>query len=778
MKKIAIMTWYHYHNFGTALQVVASAKAIKKLGYEVDIIQYVPHAKLVSIPKIKGMRSYIKEKCTNLYKRINGKKEKNESQIIDEEKRNTFNNFLGKNITLTKKCNICSELFTLNNYYDAFICGSDQIWAPSIFNPKYFLDFADNPEKILAYAPSIGLNKIDDKYVRDRMKTMIERFEHLSIREEQGKDIIKEICEKNARVVLDPTLLLTAQEWNEIAVSIGEKTPYILCYFLGSNKKNWSHVERLSEKTNLPLKILPVFSYDYKRGHETVGGVGPGEFLDLVANATFLCTDSFHGVLFSVKFKKPFYVYERFSNKDKNSQNSRVYNILKLLNLESRLITNKTTIDSYPLECDYSKASDTLIKKIEESLEYLESALLKSVSVEKNVTDFQITNTCCGCGVCKLVCKNNAIEVKRDEIDGFIKAFIVHEKCIRCKSCKDVCSFGGQENIEINPQKHSLYMAKTMDKTVLKASSSGGLGHEIAVLFSEKEYDVVGCIYDNENREAVHKLVPSGKLEELKAFRGSKYIQSKTHEVFSEVLNESDKAIVFGTPCQIAGLDRVLKLNKKRDKHILVDLICHGVPTQHLWEKYLDGINKQYSCGLTPNVLFRDKSKGWREIYMHVAGNEKEYSKWQKKDLFYSFFELMHCYMPACYECAYRTASSADIRLGDYWGPRYQKDIEGVSMVIAMTDVGENILSELKQKSKILLEKNDCQEYWTVQYPSNPIRPVFYENLIADLRTDGISLNKIAKKYCKNFEKNAKNKVLYREIDKKIKKVLRRLENG
>jgi len=743
MKKVAIMTWYHYSNFESAFQIVASVIATQKMGYEVDVVRYIPHNKVVTIPKPKNIQYYLMELCKRL---------KNMMQT-DKEKKIVFDDFINRNITLTKECKISSELFDLNRYYDAFICGSDQIWSPSFFNPKYFLDYVDNPNKMIAYASSIGLNKTSDQYVKNRMKANIGRFEYLSSREEQSKNLIKEVCGKDVRVVLDPTLLLNAQAWEEMIVQTKHKEPYILCYFLGNNKKNWAHVKRLSQKLNLPLKVIPIFSKDYKRGYEVLTGVGPGEFLDLIKNTSFICTDSFYGTIFSMNYEKPFYVYERFSKKDNNFQNSGVYSILKIMKLESRLVRNKTIDDDNPLKFDYSNTRKILIEKRAESLSYLENALSESVSYKEDDDPFSITNTCCGCGVCTLACGHNAIEVRKNE-DGFIQAIVNQENCTRCKTCKGVCPFNGQGNVKISPMTHNLYMARSTDQTVLRYSSSGGLGYVISRILCEKGYDVIGCTYDKENREAKHQLVSAGCIEKLEIFKGSKYIQSKTHEAFSEMLDKSNKAVVFGLPCQIAGLDKMLRTNKKRESHILVDLICHGVPTQHLWEKYLKEGAEKYGYGLMPDVLFRDKSRGWREMHISVQGNGKVYSKRDKEDMFYRFFLLGHCYMASCYECAYRTASAADIRLGDYWGPRYKKDTEGVSMVIAMTEIGKNILRELNVTNKIQLEEKSCEEYWTVQYPKNPIRPVFYEELTADLKDDHTLLGEIAKKYCKPFEVN------------------------
>ena len=696
----------------------------------------------------------------------------NNRRVPDSERELAFNKFLDAQIELTGECKTSSDLFQLNDKYEAFICGSDQIWAPSLFNSKYFLDFVEDPNKIIAYAPSIGLSNIEDVYVKNCMKKSIERFQHLSIREKQGQKLIQQLCNKEAQVVLDPTLLLSSEEWDNMAVSTKQKSPYILCYFLGNNKDTWKNVRQISKATKIPLKIIPVFKKDYKRDGDVVPGIGPGEFLDLVRNASLVCTDSFHGTAFSIIYEKPFYVYERFNNKDSNSQNSRVYNILKITGLENRLIKDKATVNNAPLSCEYGKAREKLKIKREESLLYLSDALNASTPSTNENKEYKITNTCCGCGVCSIVCPQGAIEIKRNA-DGFLDATIDQSKCIKCGLCRLVCPFNGEDGVQINEEKYNLYMLKSKDKSVLNSSSSGGAAYEISKKLCNDGYDVVGCTYDKEQQEAVHKKVSAGDIGGLEDFKGSKYIQSNTVDVFSEVVDETEKAVIIGTPCQIAGIDRLLRLKKRRTNYILIDLICHGVPSQHLWRKYIKTGSEKYGYGLTPKVQFRDKSKGWDRKYMSVEGNKKAYSMLEKKDSFYKFFLSNNCYMSSCYECNYREKTSADIRVGDYWGPRYKGDKDGVSMVISMTNTGEEILQELKRLDKIELENRSCEEYWTVQYPRNPIKPVFYNELINDFKDDSLTMDEVTEKYCSGFELHENLKIPYSFMNSFARKLVR-----
>jgi coenzyme F420-reducing hydrogenase beta subunit len=755
------MTWSHYRNFGTALQVTALSSGIKKLGYSVDVIDYVPHGQLVTMSNLNRLSGYID---LLRKKRRTGK----EVPFIDPAKEKAFEEFLGKYICYTKECKTDSDLFLLNEEYDAFVCGSDQIWAPTFFNEKYFLSFVENPNKRIAYAPSIGLTKIDDPYVKMRMAEHLKGFVSLSVREEQGAEIIKRISGKKAQVVLDPTLLLTSEEWDKLASPslgmIDEDKPYILCYFLGTDKSNRSHALEMSKKIGLPLKVIPVFQSDVQWGQEVLPGIGPAEFLTLIKNAALVCTDSFHGTCISILYQKPFLTYERFKSKDANNQNSRIHHILRLLGLDYRLVKDTNVPYNNPFECDYSDCNKRLEEKRTESVAFLSNAIKNAINTcKESKYDYVITNTCCGCGVCSLVCPKDAIDIRRDKL-GFLKFFIDAEKCVRCKKCRTVCPFGNDITQKIDRDKHSLYMLKSTCKNVLATSSSGGAGFEIARYLSEKGYDVAGCVYDRSKNEAVHRLIKAFDTDSLEQLKGSKYLQSNTKVAFSQVMDQTQRAVVFGTPCQIAGLDLLLKSKNKREQYVLIDLICYGVPSRYLWEKYLKEGSKRYGYGFNPDVRFRDKSEGWSKKYMKIEGQGKTYRKEEKNDLFYRFFHLRNCCMESCYECKFRIASSADIRIGDYWGPGYRKDKEGVSMVIALTEAGDAILHKLKTENRVVPEEKECSDYWTVQYPYNPIKPVFYEELIEDLKSDTKSLDDLASLYCSGFELYEKLYNLYNRV--------------
>ena len=172
LDKIAIMTWWHYRNFGTALQARALMEVIRR-DYFCDLINYIPNGKMVT-----RFNGFFKDYAWRILKKL-----RKLTQITEIERERKFQDFFNSFASFTDKCETSSELYRLNDQYSAFVCGSDQIWTPLHFNPKYFLDFVQDENKLVAYAPSIGVDCIADKDIKIYMGKLISRFSHLSVRE-------------------------------------------------------------------------------------------------------------------------------------------------------------------------------------------------------------------------------------------------------------------------------------------------------------------------------------------------------------------------------------------------------------------------------------------------------------------------------------------------------------------------------------------------------------------------------------------------------------------
>lgn len=754
-KKVALMTWFHYENYGTALQCSALYHTIKKRGYLIDLIDYYPKKIAVKDDVNPSLFYFTKKAFSRVYHRL-----KNHRPYTSKGKTALFEGYLADRITKTKQVKTAVELADFNGDYDAFVCGSDQIWAPICFDDKYYLSFVQNPDKMVAYAPSMGVMSISNERIREKIKALLNRFEHLAIRETQGANIIKDLTGKTAKVVLDPTLLLSNAEWDEFA-SVDKTNQiegkYILCYFLGDYKKTLKKVQRFAKEKHLPYYYIPVSENMRGYKHCVPFDVGPSEFVSLIKGAEYMLTDSFHGLAFSVNYKKQVKVFKRFTKKDPRNQNSRIFSLMQLLGIEGCCVDEKNIQKSYHYEIDYAPVHKRLEELKAESFSYLENALAKATTSQKQDSKNVSEVLCCGCGGCVAVCPFGAISMQMDE-EGFYHSVIDSEKCTHCGKCQKVCPMMRVQTQEIKDSQ-GLYSIKSKSEDTLKKSSSGGISHELSKHFIEKGYTVFGCTYDESRNGAKHIAIEN--IEDLYKIQGSKYIQSDTSLVMEQIakMKKGEKAVFFGTPCQVAGVDKLLLQANRREDFILVDLICHGVPSDYLWKKYLADADRKYHIGKNPSVVFRNKKYAWREMHITLCGNHHAYAKSEKKDDFYAFFCNCLCYMKTCYECPYREKSSADLRIGDYWGDRYKKDKQGVSMVIAATKRGEEALSILQNVCRV--EGGNLAEYWSVQVPYNISPTNFREDMICDFQKDDVSLAQTRKKYCRYYDSTKKLLKIY-----------------
>lgn len=763
-KKIAIMTWYKYKNFGTALQASAIYHIIESLGYNTTLIQY-EHKGNINEMSIKSFAKALPKKIIQAFNGV----------YISDERDMLYSEYLYKRVTETKKCVCYSELYDLNEFYDAFVCGSDQIWSPLGFDDKYFLSFVYDKRKMIAYAPSIGTPNIENPIIREKMADLISQFSKLSVRESQGVKIIQELVGKEAKNVLDPTLLLTSTEWDIFADT--DKTnridaPYILCYFLGDDRKYLKYVKKLSKTTKLPFYIIPITRKQKEEGHAVPFEVGPSEFVSLIKNAKYVCTDSFHGMAFSINYHIPFFAFKRFANNSCENQNSRIFSLLKLLKLEDRIVDKFNNKNM--LTCSFVYADKLLNEQRELSIKFLQESLAdatNSTDTSCNSVDYSITDLCCGCGSCVAICPKNAITISKNE-EGFEHYSIDYKLCIKCKKCKAVCPMQ-KIQAPMLTQSKSLYSAKSNSKETLATSSSGGVGYEIAKAYQKAGYYICGCMYDTTDNSAKHIIISPNESEKLSLLQGSKYIQSSSAQAIQKVaeISQKNKVVFFGMPCQIAGLNKLLEVLGRKENVLLVDLICHGIPTYYLWEKYLSEINKVHNLGTNPYIEFRSKKYPWREPAIAIYGNGNKYIKSTLKDDFYAFFRRGLCHMKTCMDCPYREKSSADLRIGDYWGERFKEDNEGVSMIISNTEKGEKVISLLNKKNLCHIQKQELNEYWSVQIPYNSQRPFFREKLINELKDDSIRLKHLRKKYCNGYDFYER----YAKYIITIKKIIRRV---
>ena len=297
---------------------------------------------------------------------------------------------------------------------------------------------------------------------------------------------------------------------------------------------------------------------------------------------------------------------------------------------------------------------------------------------------------CYGCGVCATVCGKKIIGIGLNK-EGFYEPRVIDpDRCVGCGLCLDVCSFLQEEPSLRRTEIHS-YAAWSKDTVIRRKCSSGGVGFELGRTLIEEDYKVCGVRYDAERARAEHYIATT--VKELIPSIGSKYKQSYTVDGF-KAINRKEKYLVTGTPCQIDSFRRYIRKFNVEDNFVLMDFFCHGVPSMHLWQKYLQEVEK-----LTGNVTYvswRNKLTAWHDSYDLLIRGEKSFynSRLSQGDRFYRFFLSDACLGKACYErCKYKyDRSAADIRIGDLWGNTYKSNEDGVSAAVAFTEKGNKIL--------------------------------------------------------------------------------------
>lgn len=311
---------------------------------------------------------------------------------------------------------------------------------------------------------------------------------------------------------------------------------------------------------------------------------------------------------------------------------------------------------------------------------------------------------CCGCRACEQVCPKKCVSMNLDE-EGFFYPSIKIDECIECNLCKQVCPIQDREEKQ---NKHmEVYAVKSKSIENIRESSSGGAFSVFAEYIIQNNGVVCGCAF-NDKFIAEHLFVDD--IKDIKKLKGSKYVQSDTLNTYKETkeyLKQNRLVIYVGTPCQIDGLKRFLDIKKIRcDKLITIDLICHGVPSPGLFNKYIEYIQKKSKIELT-DFKFRDKSRGeWGLVYSYsFKKNNKIKKKVKSASLspYYNAFLNNMIFRPVCYECKYAKESRiSDITLGDFWGvENYHQEFDrkyGVSALILNSEKGKKLFDENSHK--------------------------------------------------------------------------------
>ena len=355
-----------------------------------------------------------------------------------------------------------------------------------------------------------------------------------------------------------------------------------------------------------------------------------------------------------------------------------------------------------------------------------------------NIKDKSVLQDCTSCQMCAAVCAYDAVEIRLSE-DGFYRPYVDESKCKDCGLCTKVCyKFDPEVKVTSKDKldKFIVRSAQNHSDSLLRKVTSGGVADALAKELVKQGYICIGVAYNDDNHRAEH--VVASTATETDAFRGSKYIQSYSYDAFKYFVNNARTAkfAIFGLPCHIYAAHKFLTQRKQRDNCVLIDLFCHGCPSMLVWNKYEKRIKEQNGNKKFDEVQFRSKANGWGAFNVAVEiDGKRSFLSSPKQDEFYTLFFSDYVLNDACSECKLRSSMEyTDIRLGDFWGKRFQSDKKGVSAVVITSDRGLKIFDVIKEQFKIenctINEViNDRQSYGKVYSPDHETRMRMLDSL-------------------------------------------------
>lgn len=389
MKKIGIITILKVNNYGAELQAYATQAYLKKLGYDAEIIDYLFYknpqfirtkrsAPLFHFPFKKRLAEFVYPIWSQLKSLGNRRQQK-----LREQK---FAEFHHKNTSMSVTYRSIDELYGAHMDYDVYLTGSDQVWNPGIYSSvaPYFLDFAPHGCRRIAYASSFGVSQIPEE-VRPYYAEFLSHYDAIGVREKNAVDLVYHIAHKTAEWVLDPTLLLSRNEWMRVAspVCVDTQSPYILLYELTPCDYIQQLAHDIKSKTNWQIIRICKNASREDRDATIVNVIdaGPAEFLYLFSKASLIITNSFHGTAFSINFHRPFYTVLPL----RKQNNSRQRSLLELFGLTNRLLVEGAPYPNQSVQIDYTAVDEVLEAERAKSTRFLKTAINGKESVSKIV---------------------------------------------------------------------------------------------------------------------------------------------------------------------------------------------------------------------------------------------------------------------------------------------------------------------------------------------------------------------------------------------------------
>lgn len=719
--RVALATCHDKHNYGSMLQAWATQEFLEGRGFDVRTIDKAGLRGAISV----GRRGHYARHAADVQMyaekapfALHGARQRLSRRFGREmgERHAAFEAFARDRFRLTRRAYSFDEARELSAEYDALVVGSDQLWLPVNVAGDYFtLSWVASGVRKVAYATSFGLSELDG-WTSRRVGEFLPGYHAVSVREESGADIVEKVIGRRPEVVCDPTMLLDASRWREVAASARADAPgdpYVLAYFLGRNAWQREAVRELADARG--LKVVAVAHNDsYVRADEGYADLypwdaGPAEWVRLIDGAELVCTDSFHGTLFSSVLGTPFVSFRRHSE-GAQSTNSRLDTLLGTLGLEDRLCRDPGglgPIADAPI--DFAEVGARVAESREASARWLVEALSFPGRGASRHIEVYHREDCCGCGACASACPVDCVEMTCDA-EGCEYPRVDESACVGCGRCVGACPVINRRPERERPQE--AFLVQHRDPRVLLESTSGGAMTALAQAVIEGGGVVFGAGFLDEGARWRAGDAP-GRLavghfgvedeSELRRFRNSKYVQSSVGPAYREVREElaRGREVLFtGTPCQCEGL--IAYLGSKPEGLRLADVVCHAIVCRAAFSSYVGWLEGR--VGPIDAVRFRDKARygyGYSSICAVARGEDGSegvpYGAGVESDPYLRAFFGNLSDRPICYVCPFKKRyRESDLTCWDCFDPsEFGSALDnngGVTRVLVHSAAGRDLL--------------------------------------------------------------------------------------
>lgn len=372
---VNVITRHAPTNYGSLLQAIATQRVIMNLGHECRIINYIPKCETGVRMAITQLEQKTKWRRNPIKKAIYLMVAEPETLLMDRK----FLAMRKKYLLMGPRCATTGELKKLyaEKKDEVFLTGSDQVWGPistGHYDPTYFLDFAPKSSRKLAFAASFGKAIFDEQTLKE-YGVLLKKYDSLAVRENVAVELLKKM-DISAKQVLDPTLLMDADAWSEYVKPMKKPEKYVLVYQIHANSDLDHYAVKFAEKAELPLLRVSPLLHQAKRSGKFVYCPDISGFLDLIKNAAYMVTDSFHGTAFAINFNTQF--VEVLPNTGTSSRNQ---SILELTGLTDRIVRDLNDFSYIDQEIDFKEANEKIGTSRIESIRILEEMLEEQIEI-------------------------------------------------------------------------------------------------------------------------------------------------------------------------------------------------------------------------------------------------------------------------------------------------------------------------------------------------------------------------------------------------------------